>query len=90
MSVEDLVAQTRAALFLLMWTAAPAVLTAALVGLVLAVIQTATQLQDQSVSQAIKLVAVVLVVLMCSGWIGSQVFRFSEQLFRDLPNIVRR
>jgi type III secretion protein S len=74
---------------LLMMTAAPAVITAAVVGLVVAVVQAATQIQDQSISQSMKLGAVVVVLLVTGSWIGAEVLRFGQQLLESIPVLTR-
>lgn len=67
----------------------PAVGTAAIVGLVMAVLQAATQIQDQAISQGLKFGAVMLVLILMSGWIGGELYRMGEQLMREFPSMVR-
>jgi type III secretion protein S len=90
MQTHELVAWTQKALWLLMLTAAPAVIVSAVVGLLIAVVQAATQLQDQSISQSAKLGAVALVLLVSGAWMGVEVFRFADSVLRDLPGMVRK
>jgi type III secretion protein S len=89
MQTQELVELMQRAMWLLMITAAPAVLVSALVGLVMAIVQTATQLQDQSISQGLKLGAVLLVMLVTGRWMSTEVLRFADQLLNDFPNLVR-
>ena len=76
------------ALMLLMVVAAPPVLTAALVGLLVAVVQATTQIQDQSISQSLKFGAVVLVLAIAGGWMCVTVKQFGERLMTDFPSLV--
>jgi type III secretion protein S len=87
MQIADLVALTQKALWLLTMTAAPAVVASALVGLLIAVFQTATQLQDQSIGQAIKLGAVVAVLLITGGWMAQEIYAFAEEVLKRLPEM---
>jgi type III secretion protein S len=89
MQTHELVAWTQKALWLLMLTAAPAVIVSAVVGLLIAVVQAATQLQDQSISQSAKLGAVALVLLVTGAWMGAEVFRFADAVLRGLPGMAR-
>jgi type III secretion protein S len=77
------------AMVLLMLTAAPAVIASAIVGVVLAVVQAATQLQDQSLAQAAKLGAVLLVLVATGGWVSGELVRFGDRVFTELPRIGR-
>jgi type III secretion protein S len=70
---------TYRALMLILWLSLPAVLTAAAVGLLVSVGQAATQIQDQSIGQALKLIAVFLVVAMTSRWAATEAFHFADQ-----------
>lgn len=60
----------------------PAVLVAALVGLLVAFGQAITSLQDQSISQCAKLVAVVVTLLVAAPWGASLVLGFARQTFQ--------
>ena len=62
----------------------PAVLTSATVGLVTAILQAVTQIQDQGVAQALKLCAVLLVMALCSKWIATQLYHTADQLFTSV------
>jgi type III secretion protein S len=89
MQTHELVAWTQKALWLLMLTAAPAVIASAVVGLVVAIVQAATQLQDQSISQSAKLGAVTAVLVVAGTWMSSEVVRFADELMRTLPGMPR-
>lgn len=65
--------------------AAPVLLVAVVVGLLTAVAQAATQVQDQAVSAVPKLVACGLAVLVLAGWMVSKLVSFAQQLFAGVP-----
>ncbi len=87
MHSPELVDLLQRAMILLIVTAAPTVAVSAVVGLVLAVVQAATQLQDQSVAQAMKLGAVLVVLLLTGGWMSGEILRFADRLLDQLPRI---
>jgi type III secretion protein S len=87
MANAEVVSWLQKAMWLLMLTAAPAVLVATVIGLVVAVLQAATQLQDQTISQSLKLAAVLLTLGVAGPWIGSQLFRFADEMFTLLPGL---
>lgn len=57
----------------------PAVVVSALVGLLVSLFQTGTSLQDQSISQGLKLL--IVVVVASAPWAGATLQRFSENIF---------
>ncbi|SEK24688.1 type III secretion protein S [Roseateles sp. YR242] len=78
----DLVVQlTSEALMMCVLLSLPAVAVSALVGLLVSFFQAITSLQDSSISQGIKLLAVTGVVVVTAPWAGSTLMKFSENLF---------
>jgi len=76
-------------LILVAMLALPAVITAAVVGLLVGFLQAITQVNDASVAQAAKLVATIVVLLITMRWIGHELVTFTQQLFKNFPSIVR-
>ena len=62
----------------------PAVVVSAVVGLLVSFVQAITSLQDQSISQGLKLLAVTVTVLVAAPWAGSTLVVFSDSIFRQL------
>ena len=72
------------ALTLVLLLSLPAVLTSAIVGLGTAIVQAVTQIQDQGVSQAVKLIAVFVVMALTSKWIATELYQTADQLFTSV------
>ena len=87
MEMADLVTSVKQALLLVLWLSLPAVLTAAAVGLAVAFLQAITQVQDQTISFGIKLVAVIGALALTSVWLGGELLNFANQLFGSIQNI---
>jgi type III secretion protein S len=68
------------ALTLVLLLSLPAVLTSALVGLLTGIAQAVTQIQDQSVAQALKLIAVLAALALSWKWIAAEIFHMADQL----------
>jgi type III secretion HrpO family protein len=81
MPVGDLVASAQEALLLALVISLPAVGVAALVGLVAALFQAATQIQDFTLAHLPRLVAVALVLALAGPWMGAQVAAFAARVF---------
>ena len=80
---------TRHALWLVLTLSAPAVIAAAAVGLLVAFIQAATQLQEQTFAYAAKFFAITVVVLFTAASLGSSLLHFSDRIFSGFAGIVR-
>jgi type III secretion protein S len=80
METENLVRFTTEALLLCLSVSMPVVLVAALTGLLTSFIQAITSMQDQSISYAVKLVAVVVTVLMMGTWGAAAILRFANEV----------
>lgn len=88
MSTADyLIRVAREGLFLAILLSAPVVFASLLVGLVVSVFQATTQIQEQTLSFAPKLVAVLLALAVSGPWIGAQIVRFTAAIFAAIPRI---
>jgi type III secretion protein S len=72
------------ALMLVFLLSLPAVLTSALVGLITAMAQAVTQIQDQSVAQGLKLIAVLIVLAISAKWISTELYHAADYLFTSV------
>lgn len=84
----SLTAITQEALYLVLITSAPAVVLSLVVGLIVAVFQAATHIQEQTLSFAPKVIVVFGSLAIGGGWMGSQLVRFATQLFDRFPSML--
>ena len=70
---------TRQALMLVLLLSLPIVLIATVTGLVVAILQAVTQVQDANIGIAVRLIAGMVGLVLLSGWLGSEVLRFAQQ-----------
>jgi len=47
-------------------------------------VQTVTQIQDQSIGQNVRLIAVLATVVISAGWLGREVMHFAERALQLL------
>jgi type III secretion protein S len=87
MDMATLVTYVKQSLLLILLLSAPAVLTAALVGLVVAFLQAVTQVQDQTVAFGIKLIAAIFAIVVSANWLGSELYQFADQLFTAVADV---
>jgi type III secretion HrpO family protein len=79
--LAELVTLSQQALVLSLAVALPAVGVAALVGLLVSVVQAATQVQDPTLGHLPRLLAVVAVLVATGPWVGSQIAEFAVRAF---------
>ena len=81
MIAADVGQLTADALLLTLLLSMPPILVATLVGLVVSLIQAVTQIQEQTLSTAAKLISVTLVLLGLAGWLGGELYRYTLRIF---------
>lgn len=86
----DVIQITKEALWLVLLLSAPPILAASIVGLLVAFIQAATQLQEQTFVYSVKFVAIVITLFIAASVVGGTLFHFSERLFTQFPALVKR
>ncbi len=81
MSLSELTELAQSALLLSIMLTLPVVGVAALVGLVVAALQAATQLQDSTLAHLPRLIAVALALVVAGPWMGSTLVGFALEAF---------
>ena len=69
------------ALYLVMMLSLPPIVVASAVGIVLSLIQAITQLQEQTLTFGVKLLAVGLTLFLMGGWLGGEIPRDGGDIF---------
>jgi len=81
---------TKQALWLVLLLSGPPIAAAAVMGLVVAFLQAATQLQEQTLAYAVKFVVIIVTLFVTAALIGGTLYTFAERLFIDFPGLVQR
>ncbi len=71
------------ALLLILILSGPPIFISMIFGLFVAVFQAATQIQEQTLSFTIKLVAVIMTIMLMGGFLGSQIMQFANSIFQN-------
>ena len=69
------------ALYLVMMLSLPPIVVASAVGIVLSLIQAITQLQEQTLTFGVKLLAVGLTLFLLGGRLGGESLRYAGEIF---------
>ena len=78
------------ALWLVLLLSGPPILAASVVGLVVAIFQSATQLQEQTLQYAAKFVAIVVTIFMTAALLGGTLYAFGDKVFTQFPAMSRQ
>ncbi len=70
-------------LYLILLLSGPPILISMILGLLVAIFQAATQIQEQTLSFTVKLVAVILCLMFMGGMLSSQIMQFSQVIFNN-------
>ncbi|CAM2009312.1 type III secretion system export apparatus subunit SctS [Acanthopleuribacter pedis] len=87
MDQATLVELTIHALTLVLLLSLPAVIVASGFGVLVSLLQAVTQVQEQTLSFGVKLIAVVVTLALTARWTGMELFLFMERLLELLPQI---
>jgi flagellar biosynthesis protein FliQ len=69
--------------------AAPLLLSALLVGLVVAILQATTSIQEQTLTFVPKILTILFVLAFLGGWMFSSLRGYTIELFQRIPDMVR-
>lgn len=79
--VSHLVGNAQEALLLSVAVSLPVVGAAAIIGLLVAVFQAATQVQDVTIAHLPRFVVVAVVLALTGPWMGAQIASFAARVF---------
>ncbi len=85
----DFVSLAVKGLYLSLVLSMPMVAAAAIVGTLMAVIQALTQIQEQTLGYAVKLIATAAALTLTLNWIGGEILQYTRQLFDLIPFVGR-
>jgi type III secretion protein S len=82
----DVVYIAKQALILSLVLSLPVVVVGSVVGLLFSIFQALTQIQDQTLSFAIKLVFILTVLYFSIDWMSGKLFRYTVLLYSHMIN----
>lgn len=69
--------------------AGPILIVSLVVGFVISLLQSVTQVQEATLSFVPKVIVVALVLLFAGNWMMAEAVTFTENLFNDLPRMLQ-
>lgn len=89
MSSPEIVTTLIQALYLTLMLSMPAIVVASVVGTLFSLFQALTQIQEQTLSFAVKLIAVGVTLYLTAGWMGGELLNYAISLFDNFPRLVQ-
>ena len=89
MSIGEITTLLRGGILEVLFLASPLLLSALTVGLVVAIFQATTSIQEQTLTFVPKIIAILLVLGFLGGWMFSSLGDYTVQLFKMIPSMAR-
>lgn len=89
MTEEVVLSLGRDAIWTTVLMAAPLLLAALVVGLVVSIFQAVTQINEATLTFIPKMLAIVVVLVVLAPWMTQMITSYTTELFISLPNYVR-
>lgn len=91
MSTTDFITRiTSEAIFLSILLSLPAIVVSLLIGVGIALFSAVTQIQEQTLSFAPKMILVYAVLAATSGWSGNLIVQFTVRCFEQISHMILR
>ena len=81
MSHAQLLNYARTCLILVLRLSLIPIIVATVIGLLVSLLQALTQIQEQTLGFAVKLIAISLTLLACASWMGSSLLLYTQDIF---------
>ncbi|UCZ51713.1 flagellar biosynthesis protein FliQ [Bacillus shivajii] len=88
MSAEMVIALAERGVFTVILVAAPLLITALGLGLLVSIFQATTQIQEQTLAFIPKIVGVLIALIVFGPWMLSQVLAFAQSIYSNLHQFV--
>lgn len=87
MSPETIMDMGQQAIYIMLLIAAPLLLAALLIGLIVSIFQAATQINEQTLSFIPKLVGIFLVLIVLGPWMLTLLTDYMRSVLENIPNL---
>ena len=88
MDSQGVITLGQQALYVMLMMSAPLLVTALVVGLIVAILQAATQINEMTLSFIPKLVAMVAALVIAGPWMVTLYVDYVRRLFESIPSMI--
>ena len=89
MSIGTIVNVMRSGIFQIFILMLPVLSAALIIGLIVAIFQATTSIQEQTLTFLPKLIVILLVLALLSGWMFSELRDYTVKLFEIIPELAK-
>jgi flagellar biosynthetic protein FliQ len=89
MNIGEIARMLQGSVWEIILISAPMLIVALLVGLIIAILQATTSIQEQTMTFVPKLFAMLAVLAILGGWMFNHLGEFTTNLFRLIPSMAR-
>jgi type III secretion HrpO family protein len=61
------------------------IIVATVIGVIVSLLQALTQIQEQTLGFAVKLIAISLTIMLSASWMGAQLLLYTQDIFAHFP-----
>jgi flagellar biosynthetic protein FliQ len=88
-SIGEVVDLLQRGILEVLFLAAPLLVSALIVGLVVAILQATTTIQEQTLTFVPKVITILVVLAILGGWMFTSLGEYTTELFRRIPDMAR-
>ncbi len=89
MSQSQLVFYAQQCLILVLKLSMIPIIVATVIGILVSLLQALTQIQEQTLGFAVKLIAISIALMAASSWIGGEMYLYTKDIFTNFPWLCR-
>jgi flagellar biosynthetic protein FliQ len=89
MSIGDITTLLRQGILHVLLLAGPMLIPALVVGLIVAILQASTSIQEQTLTFVPKIVVILVMLALLGGWMFSTLGQYTINLFSQIQNMAR-
>lgn len=90
MTIDAVTEMTNSALFLIIQVALVPLLVSLVIGLLVSIFQTATSIQEQTLTFVPKIIGVFLTISLIGGWMMTKMVEFTTDLWQNFSLYIHR
>ena len=87
MNEAEILNITKEAMLLVLLLSLPPIIVASVLGVVVSLVQAITQVQEQTLSFAIKLLGVAVTLVVIASWLGRELLLYAGRLFDQIARL---
>lgn len=89
MNQATLLSYAQQCLILILQLSLIPIIVATIIGVLVSLLQALTQIQEQTLGFAVKLIAISVTIMLSASWMGGQLLLYTQEIFSHFPILGR-